>query len=287
MQRAVMSRASSTLRAYVTLVAQEANMYPRNRSLRALCLTHADATRVLYAVRSLAHASGGAGSAGGGRRIGVGAGAAGWEEAGASGGGVGGGWEWHGEEEHRRELQELSALLDQVDAVLVAFVVRKMLEQAQLFLDMKSSNDWASASAKDLPNEYMQQLVSQLLTPALQTLRLGPAEGVGSVAGQVVGGVLEALLAHLLNIKARISRQGARRLQLDIDYLENWVQTSAAVPPCLRAPLLRLPVLARCRHVLALLLPPKLMSDEINSSPLPDKHAWIARRSRTKRGLFC
>ena len=97
----------------------------------------------------------------------------------------------------------------------------------------------------------------------------------------------KALLAHLLNIKARISRQGARRLQLDIDYLENWVQTSAAVPPCLRAPLLRLPVLARCRHVLALLLPPKLMSDEINSSPLPDKHAWIARRSRTKRGLFC
>ena len=129
--------------------------------------------------------------------------------------------------------------------------------------------------------------VSQLLTPALQTLRLGPEECVGSVASKIVGGVLEALLAHLLNIKARISRHGARRLELDIDFVENWVQTSGAVPPSQRGALLELTVFARCRHVLALLLPPKVMPDEINACPLPDKHAWIARRSRSKRGLFC
>ena len=142
-QRAVMSRASRTLRAFAALVAQEPNMYPRNRSLRALCLTHADATRILSAMRSLAHAPG-ARSGGGGLRMDFCAGAVGWEDVVASGGC---GWVWRGEEEHRRELLEVCGLLEEVDAALVDFVVSKMLEQAQLFLDMKSSNDWASVPA--------------------------------------------------------------------------------------------------------------------------------------------
>jgi len=74
--------------------------------------------------------------------------------------------------------------------------------------------EWASASSKDLPNEYMQRLITELIVPAFDTLRLGPDVGMAVLAPKVVTGVINTLLAHLLKMKGRISRQGAKRLQL-------------------------------------------------------------------------
>ena len=52
--------------------------------------------------------------------------------------------------------------------------------------------------------------------------------------------------------------QGAKRLEVDIQYVENWIQTSRAVAAAHRTALLELPIFSKCRQVLALLLPPKL-----------------------------
>jgi len=40
--------------------------------------------------------------------------------------------------------------------------------------------------------------------------------------------------------------------------MENWVQTSQVVPPSQRKALMELAIFTKCRHVLALLIPPKV-----------------------------
>merc|ERR1719409_824521 len=194
---------------------------------------------------------------------------------------------WRGEEEERGACARIGRAFAAVDGVLVEFITGKVLVQAQLFFDLMSANDWASSAIRDAPNDYMRRIVEELLAPGLQTLRLGPPQCSADLAPALVAGVLERLLHHLLNIRARISWQGAKRLEVDIQYVENWIQTSWAVAAAHRRALLELPIFSKCRQVLALLLPPKLTPEEINASTLGDKHAWVARRSRAKRGLFC
>ena len=139
----------------------------------------------------------------------------------------------------------------------------------------------------------MRRIVEELLAPGLETLRLGPPQCSADLGPALVAGVLERLLHHLLNIRARISwqvvasisfsvcapvsvmpwarvdqriteplsgmhSQGAKRLEVDIQYVENWIQTSRAVAAAHRTALLELPIFSKCRQVLALLLPPKL-----------------------------
>ena len=260
-------------------------MYYVYGSLRALCLMHADITRIISALADLTHCRQWGAAGVGSTAAGWGAGAASGEPRRIEGIGAKGGWVW--EEENLRAFTSVCSLFTAVDARLVEFITGKIVEQAQLFLDLISANEWASSSTTDSPNEYMQRLIQELLSPALDTLRLGPHECSASIAPVVMTAIVDKLLAHLLKIKARISWQGAKRLQLDIEYLENWIQSSRAIASSVRKPLLDLPVFLKCRQVLALLLPPKLSSEDINASPLPDKHAWVARRSRTKRGLFC
>ena len=60
--------------------------------------------------------------------------------------------------------------------------------------------------------------------------------------------------------------QGAKRLEVDIQYVENWIQTSWAVAAAHRRALLELPIFSKCRQVLALLLPPKLTPEVLYCS---------------------
>mmetsp|Transcript_41375 Transcript_41375/g.64623 ORF Transcript_41375/g.64623 Transcript_41375/m.64623 type:complete len:147 (+) Transcript_41375:66-506(+) len=143
-----------------------------------------------------------------------------------------------------------------------------------------------SAGKSDGPDIYMQKVVSDLLSPAFETINAGPLEST-LVHSRVVTVTLEALLKHLLNIKARISSQGAQRLQQDIAYVKNWLATSPLVPQERRSELRDLAIFIRTESVLQILLPPKLQPDQLSKSPLPDAQQWAARRSRTKRGLFC
>eukprot|EP00960_Hanusia_phi_P064344 765767-Hanusia_phi.AAC.8 len=108
---------------------------------------------------------------------------------------------------------------------------------------------------------------------------------------------------HLLRTKARIAPQvlrngdcgeldlylqGAKKLEMDGEFVKNWLLTAREVPPCLDGrSLVNLAIFERFTRVLELLIPSRLLKETIHNSPLPDRGEWVARRSRTKRGLFC
>ena len=63
------------------------------------------------------------------------------------------------------------------------------------------------------PSEYMSRLLLEVLAPAAEAVAMGAGAGAGRLLGDVVSGVVGALLAHLLETGARISCNGARQLQ--------------------------------------------------------------------------
>jgi len=111
---------------------------------------------------------------------------------------------------------------------------------------------------------------------------------VQELGPRIVDAVIESLLTHLLRTKARIAPQGAKKLEMDGEFVKNWLLTANEVPPCLDGrSLVNLAVFQRFARVLELLIPSRLLKETVNNSPLPDRGEWVARRSRTKRGLFC
>ena len=131
--------------------------------------------------------------------------------------------------------------------------------------------------------EYMQRLVGDLIAPGTKTLlKLDPATA-RELLPRIVGGSLESLAAHLLKARPRFNEAGARRLRLDVRYLEAWVQrklgdeegdgdggqgaepadqeqdeaAAAATSGQLAATLLALPTFQRLRSAAALLADPE------------------------------
>ena len=105
-------------------------MYPRNRTLRALCLTHVDLHRIRSALAALTDGGTGMGI---GWSVGGSGGdvACSGQRAGAAGVGA---WGWS--DECRQAFEDAARIFAHVDAGLVEFVVSKIVVQAQFFFDM-------------------------------------------------------------------------------------------------------------------------------------------------------
>ena len=133
MLKAATTRVCNVLARVAALMGQERNMHPRSRSLRALCLTHADLTRIVLAVGSLIEGQevrvrgvGWGGEGGNGER-----GAMDVQEAGG----------WRGEEEERGACARIGRAFAAVDGMLVEFITERVLVQAQLYFDLMRYTD--------------------------------------------------------------------------------------------------------------------------------------------------
>jgi hypothetical protein len=170
-------------------------------------------------------------------------------------------------------------------------VTSRLRDAAYPILALERASRWTATDPPDGPSPYMQQLVKDLLGPAMAATaveRAVPATG-GGLSARIVTALLEALLAHLLDACARISPQGAQRLQADVAYMGNFLATHPSAQPG-GAALAQLPVFERAARVLQFLLPVRLSMSEVESAGvvLPDAAQWLSCRARSERTFgFC
>ena len=141
--------------------------------------------------------------------------------------------------------------------------------------------------------EYMKRLVDELIAPGAKTLlKLDPATAK-ELLPRIVGGSLESLASHLLRNRPRFNTLGARRLRVDVLFLEGWVRKKlgdgdgggdggdetpvgeGAVDGGLAGTLLALPMFQRLRDAAAVLSDPE---DRVARGKLTaaDAQAWLA-----------
>ncbi|EKX52332.1 hypothetical protein GUITHDRAFT_134022 [Guillardia theta CCMP2712] len=273
MRSCVMSRLHVMMSFLLSWYSQQKNHYPRSRSLKFLFLLYGDLTKISLGYESLSAQL----SAQLKVQLSMG-------QASAAG----------PQPSERFATERLETIANGCRKLLShssEFLLEMIRQAAQPLLDLKGAGEWATGRSRDGPSMYMERLVSDLLSPAMETLYLLPVEATQAVqelGPRIVDAVIESLLTHLLRTKARIAPQGAKKLEMDGEFVKNWLLTANEVPPCLDGrSLVNLAVFQRFARVLELLIPSRLLKETVNNSPLPDRGEWVARRSRTKRGLFC
>ncbi len=142
--------------------------------------------------------------------------------------------------------------------------------------------------------EYMRRLVEELLAPGAKTLlKLDPVTAQ-ELLPRIVGGSLDSLAAYLLKEQPRFNEAGARRLRVDVGYLESWVrrklsnaggdgtgasqqEATAGAATGLAATLLALPTFQRLRAAAELLADPddRTAKGQLSAA---DAQAWLALR---------
>jgi hypothetical protein len=151
-----------------------------------------------------------------------------------------------------------------------------------------------SGQADAPTGEYMRRLVEELLAPGAKTLlKLDPVTAQ-ELLPRIVGGSLDSLAAHLLKKRPRFNEAGARRLRMDVAYLESWVrrklggaggdgigtsqqEATAGAATGLAATLVALPAVQRLRGAAELLADPEDRAARAQLSAA-DAQAWLALR---------
>eukprot|EP00960_Hanusia_phi_P064343 765767-Hanusia_phi.AAC.7 len=158
LRSSIMSRLHTMMSLLLSWYSQQKNHYPRSRSLKFLFLIYGDLSKLTLGYESLSaqlsaqlkvqHSMG---------------------QLNATG-------PQPSEKFAAEKLETIALCCRKLLSNSSEFLLEMIRQSAQPYLDMKGAGEWATSRSRDGPSMYMEHLVSELLSPAMETLCFVPVE---------------------------------------------------------------------------------------------------------------